>query len=182
MLAHYVLTIGDTGVRCESEGLYIKWDDVDLEGGFIRIWTGREGHRTKGGKGRWVPMTRRLLTAMKAHFTRYRFTNYDGKPSPWVFHHTRNRRHYNAGDRIKSFYDSFKATAARAKLPKEFRQHDLGHRRATSWLAEGQSPALVQKALGHADIRTTLGYMHLVREHLRVLVEPNPAEATRGSA
>ena len=30
----------------------------------------------------------------------------------------------------------------------------------------------VKEAMGHADLRTTMGYTHLVRENLRSLVEP----------
>jgi integrase len=31
---------------------------------------------------------------------------------------------------------------------------------------------LVKEALGHADLRTTMGYTHLAKEHLRALVAP----------
>src|SRR5581483_2367954 len=50
-----------------------------------------------------------------------------------------------------------------------FRQHDLRHRRVTVWLAEEKSAALVQEAMGHSDLRTTLGYSHLARTHLKAL-------------
>ncbi len=50
-------------------------------------------------------------------------------------------------------------------------QHDLRHRRVTTWLAEGKNPVHVKEALGHADLRTTMGYTHLVRERLHSLVE-----------
>lgn len=65
----------------------------------------------------------------------------------------------------------FRAAAARAKLPPTFRQHDLRHRRATKWLAEGKNPVHVKEALGHSDLRRTIGYTHLAKEHLRVLVD-----------
>ena len=29
----------------------------------------------------------------------------------------------------------------------------------------------MKEAVGHADLRTTMGYAHLAKEHLRVLVE-----------
>ncbi len=57
MLHLYVLILGETGARCESEALRLKWEDVDLEAGFIFIPSRAGGHRTKSGKGRWVPMT-----------------------------------------------------------------------------------------------------------------------------
>ena len=55
-------------------------------------------------------------------------------------------------------------------LPQEFVQHDLRHRRVTTWVAAGRDIAKIQAAVGHADIRTTLRYTHLVREHLLDLV------------
>jgi hypothetical protein len=45
-----------TGGRCASEVLWLQWDDVKLDEGFVQIVTGRNGHRTEGGKSRWVPM------------------------------------------------------------------------------------------------------------------------------
>ena len=72
---------------------------------------------------------------------------------------------------MRSFRDSFVAAAKRAKLSPELHQHDLRHRRVTAWLAEGKSPVLVKEAMGHSDLRTTMRYTHLSREHLRGLVE-----------
>ena len=171
MLQLYVLVLGETGARCKSEVMWIRWEDVDLEEGFLQIVTGRNGHRTKGGKSRWVPMTQRLRQAMRDHFARYRFGQYDGQPSSWIFHHTISRRHHKAGERIRSLYDAFRTATKRAKLPSDFVQHDLRHRRVTAWLAEGKNPVHVKEAVGHADLRTTMAYTHLAREHPRSLVE-----------
>ncbi|HEY6116842.1 MAG TPA: tyrosine-type recombinase/integrase [Candidatus Dormibacteraeota bacterium] len=170
MLWLYALTLGETGARCESEVLWLRWEDVDFEDGFLQILSGRDGHRTKGGKGRFVPMTSRLRTAMREHALRFRGAQYDGRPSPWVFHHELSRRHAKAGARVQTFRGGFDAAAARAGLPAELHQHDLRHRRVTSWLAEGKSAVLVKEAVGHADLRTTMGYTHLAKEHLRALV------------
>jgi hypothetical protein len=90
----------------------------------------------------------RLQTAMRDHFAACRFASYDGTRPAWVFHHTTTRRQYRAGDRIKSLRGAFGNAVARAKLPDELRQHDLRHRRVTTWLAEGKSAALVQEAMG----------------------------------
>lgn len=172
MLALFALVLGETGMRCESEALHLRWEDVDLDAGDIRITSGRGGHRTKSGKGRWAPMTPRLKQAMRDHFAAFRFASYESGPTPWVFHHERSRRHAVAGERIRSLRSSFNAAAKRAGLPMELHQHDMRHRRTTTWLAEGKNPVLVQQALGHSDLRTTMGYAHLAREHLKALVEP----------
>lgn len=175
MLATYVLLLAETGVRCDSEALYLRWEDINFETRRIRIVSGRNDHRTKTGRTREVPMTPRLLAAMRGHVLRYKGALYDGVPSPWVFHHPVTSAHFRAGARIHSLFDAFKRAAERAKLPPSLRQHDLRHRRATEWLRQGQPIALVQKAMGHSAIQTTMLYTHLTSDDLDVLVEQKPA-------
>jgi integrase len=64
---------GETGLRCESEALWLRWEDVDLDQKFLHVVSGRGGHRVKSGRSRFVPMTARLLAAFKEHFARFRF-------------------------------------------------------------------------------------------------------------
>lgn len=178
MVRLYVLTLAEAGGRSESEILWLRWEDVDLDGGFLNIKSRRGSHRTKGGKSRHTPMTLRLQLAMREHLAAYRNRPYTNGPSPWVFHHFLTQRHHKAGDRVKTFYDAIKGAAKRAGLPPEFRPHDLRHRRVTTWIAEGKDVTLIKEAVGHADLRTTMGYTHLAKEHLRALVEerkPAPA-------
>ena len=80
---------------------------------------------------------------------------------------------------------AFDSAVARAKLPDGFRRHDLRHRRVTTWLAAGADVTKVKEAVGHSDLRTTMGYTHLSREHLRSLVDGDteqakPKEGTNG--
>ena len=172
MLHLYALFLGETGARAYSETLHVQFEDVDLEDGYVRLVSGRDGHRLKSGKSRWTPMTPRLRQAMREHFAAYRFAAYDGQRSPWVFHHSQSRVPiYKAGDRLKDLRGGFDRAVKRAKLPQGFRRHDLRHRRVTTWLKEGKSAAKVQKAMGHSDLATTMGYSHLVKEDLRSLVE-----------
>lgn len=176
MLHLYVLFLGETGTRAFSEALHLHWEDVDLSGGFVQIVSGRGSHRTKSGRSRWVPLTPRLHAALRAHFARFRLATYDGVRSPWVFHHLAPRRTCRPGDRLASLRAGFVKAVRNADLPAELRQHDLRHRRVTTWLAEGASPVLVQEAMGHSAIQTTLGYTHLSREHLRALVKVHEGE------
>lgn len=172
MLRLYTLVLGETGMRSGSEVLWLQWEDVDLDGGFLRIVSGRHDHRTKSGAGRWVPMTARLVSAMREHFRAFRFSHHQ---SPWVFYHLQRLRHAEAGDRLKTLYRAFNNAADRAQLPAGFRQHDLRHRRVTTWLAIGKNPVHVKEAMGHSDLRVTMGYTHLAREHLRSLVDEGTA-------
>jgi integrase/recombinase XerD len=167
----YVILLAETGGRCESEALWLRWEDVDLEEGFVAIVSGRDGNRTKSGKTRFVPLTARLQKALAAHMLRFKGATYATGASPWVFHHLTTRRHAVAGERIVSLYGAFKSAAERAGLPPGLHQHDLRHRRITTWIAQGKDVVLVKEAVGHADLRTTMGYTHLAREHLRALVD-----------
>ncbi|MEQ1856161.1 MAG: tyrosine-type recombinase/integrase [Longimicrobiales bacterium] len=183
MLGLYALLLGEAGLRAYTEALMLKWEDADLEDGFLHIRSGRDGHRTKSGKSRWVPMTARLRAAMREHMASFRLRTYKGERSSWVFHHAADKEGiYRAGDRIRDFRSSFDAAADRAQLPAGFRRHDLRHLRVTRWLADGKSPALVQEAMGHSDLRTTMGYKHLAKGHLRALVDETKAgDATHRS-
>jgi integrase/recombinase XerD len=165
MLWMYALLLAETGLRCESEATWIQWQDIDLGGGFLLV-AGR-ARRTKSGKARWVPLTPRLREALRAHQERF---GGDGRP-PWVFYHTRVRTAAKPGERVKSFRHAFDAAAVRAKLPEGFTMHALRHLRVTTWLAEGKNVTHVREALGHSVVQTTMGYLHLAREHLRALVD-----------
>ena len=182
MLWLYVLTLGETGVRCDSEALWLRWEDVDLERGLITVESVRKGQRTKSGKSRKVPMTLRLREAKREHMAAYRLRTYRGERTPWVFHHELDRRHAKAGLRLGSLRRAFAGAVRRAELPEDLNQHDLRHRRVTTWLAEGKPAHIVQKAMGHSDLRTTLHYEHLVDEDLLQLVEdPVARVAANGS-
>jgi len=179
MLKLYVLVLGETGARDESEALWLRWEDIDLEGGFVRIVSGQNDHRTKSGKDRWTPMSPALSSAMRDHFAAFRLAS----SSPWVFHHARTRRHHKAGDRIKSLRAAVRTAADAAKISQAWHLHDLRHRRVTTWLAEGRNPVHVKEAVGHSDLRTTMGYTHLAREHLRSLFDaPAKPAKVAGSA
>jgi len=178
MLRLYVLLLADTGVRSDSEALTLRWEDVDLAGGFLQVRSG-PGRRTKSGKSRAVPLTARLRAALQDHAARFRLAVYDGARSPFVFHHTITTRSAIAGQQIRSIRRAFENAAKLAKMPAGFRRHDLRHRRVTTWLAEGRNVVHVKEAMGHADLSTTMGYTHLVPEHLRSLVEEQPAPAAR---
>ncbi len=43
--------------------------------------------------------------------------------------------------------------------------------KGSAWLAAGGNPVHVKEAPGHSDLRTTMGYTHLAKEHLRSLVD-----------
>jgi integrase/recombinase XerC len=180
MVRLYVLLLGEAGVRDESEALWLRWEDVDFERGFVTIVSGRDGHRTKSGKSRFVPMTDRLKKALQDHFATYRLSGI----SPWIFFHERTRRHHLRGARVHSLRGAVHNAVVRANaalqrerrdpIPEGWRMHDLRHRRVTTWLAEGQNVTAVQAWLGHSAISTTMLYFHYLPQHLRPVEDAAP--------
>jgi integrase len=161
------------GGRCVSEVLHLRWEDIDFAKNAILIRSGREQHRLKSGKSRKVPMTPRLAKALREHSLRCKAALYHGKQTPFVFHHERDRRGCTAGDRVTTMRSAFDTAQAKAGITAEFHRHDLRHRRVTTWLkVPGANPVKVMRAMGHADIRTTLGYEHLEADDLQDLVTP----------
>lgn len=172
-LSLYVLLLGETGMRCDSEALHLRWDDVEFEGRYVRVVSGREGHRTKTGQSREIRMSARLVSAMRDYFAAHRL----GSPSPYIFHHERS------GERVQMLRRSFKSAAKRAKLPVSFRQHDLRHRWVTVRADAGDPIQDVQYEAGHAQITTTMLYYKQSPVHLRrPLVETPAAQAAEVTA
>jgi integrase len=108
MMLLYVTTLAEAGLRCDSEALHLRWEDVDLEEGFLWIAKGAGmGTGTKSGKGRWVPMPPKLRQAMREHFARFRFVDLRraadpvGVP-PHHHAHTTTRRRAKVGQRSES--------------------------------------------------------------------------------
>jgi len=150
-------------MRSTSEASWLKFADVG--DGFITV--GRH-HRTKNGKPRKVMIPDGPLPdALAAHHERFR----RGSTAGWLFYHTLTARRHRAGDRVASFYDSFKARAADAKIALDddgrsrLRQHDLRHSRITWLLAEGAPAHIVQGLVGHSSVTMTERYFAYVDEH-----------------
>jgi integrase len=164
--ALYVLAVA-TGLR-RGELLGLRWDDVDLKRGTLRVGRAlvREGGRhtlgeTKARRGRrQINLTPRTVNALKAHRKKqleekiklaglYRdhglvFASGVGTP-------------VNPENLVKR---SFKPLLKHAGLPK-IRFHDLRHTCATLLLGRGVHPKFVQELLGHATIAMTLDtYSH----------------------
>ena len=182
MLEPYVLVLGEAGLRCDSEALWLRWQDIDLDSGFLTVESVRKGRRTKSGKSRDVPMTARLRVALREHMAAYRLRTYDGKRTPWVFHHELDRRHAQAGSRLGGLRRAFGSAVRRAGLPEDLHQHDLRHRRVTTWLDEGHPAHIVQQAMGHAQISTTMGYYTRTKNPMLQLVEEPSIEEKKALA
>jgi integrase len=166
--ALYVLAV-TTGMR-QGELLGLKWGDVDLKCGTVRVR--RTLTLAKGGPRLTEPKTKgsrrqiRLTASAVAALERHR-ANQDGegaarghnwKDQGLVFCSRRGtpiRR-----DNLHS--KSWKPLLGRAGLP-DTRFHDLRHTCATLLLTKGVHPKIVSEMLGHSSIAITLDtYSHVI--------------------
>ena len=145
------LTAAFTGVRM-GELIALRWRDVDFAGSVLRVRTSySSGHLTtpKSGKVRAVPLAPDVATAL-AQLGRREFWTED---DDLVF----------AGEACGFLDDSalrrrYKTAIAAAGL-RPLRFHDLRHTFGTRMIVEADIRR-VQEWMGHADVQTTMRYLH----------------------
>ena len=149
-----------SGLRV-SEVVSIKINDLNFEGGFLRVMG-------KGSKERVVPMNRRAVEKIKRYTRDLRPDLLKNKQSPYLFLTGRGtpmtrQRFWQA---LKKF-----GIAAGVKLS----PHSVRHSFATHLLEGGADLRSVQKMLGHADISTTQIYTKVTGDRIRkVYLEHHP--------
>jgi integrase len=149
----------DTGARM-GEQIALEWSDLDLKARepVVRISRSQWFEHvtsTKGGTVRNVPLTGRLVTALKAvrHLRGPRvFCQDDG--TSWT----------------KEVYKKLLPRLLKKAGLRRFTWHDLRHTFASHLVMRGASLKAVQELLGHASITTTMRYAHLSPGHLRSTV------------
>lgn len=165
--ALYVLAL-HCGLR-EGELLGLKWDDVDLEAGTLRVRRALSETRTghifeppKNGKGRNIKLTQAASEALRSHLKLQLAeiqASGDGYHDQGIIFASRKGTTMNAKNLTSR---SFKPILKRAGLP-DIRLHDLRHTCATLMLCEGVHIKVVQELLGHATISITLDtYSHVL--------------------
>ncbi|WP_053057784.1 tyrosine-type recombinase/integrase [Rubrobacter aplysinae] len=164
----YVVSL-TIGLRA-GEALGLKWSDIDLEEGKLRV--SRQLQRMRDGGGlvfsepknasrRTVDLPERTVEALKLHRRRQaeeRLIADSYGDQDLVFATTRG----TPLDAQNVVNRSFKPLLKRAELP-DIRFHDLWHTCATLLLGRGVHPKMVQHLLGHSTIAMTLDrYSHWV--------------------
>jgi len=147
------LTAAFTGLR-QGELVALRWHDVDFHGSAIRVRASyTNGHLTspKSGKVRSVPMAPQVATALARLGRRGLFTEDDDL----VF--TGIAGGYLDGSALSKRY---RAALERAAL-RPLRFHDLRHTFGTRLIAKADIRR-VQEWMGHADVQTTMRYLHYV--------------------
>ncbi len=151
MDAAIYLTAAFTGLR-RGEVLALRWRDVDFEASTIRVrasYAANQLSTPKSGKVRSVPMAPDVAAALARLGQRERFTGDDD----FVFAGESGLPIH--GDALSSRYEKALASAGLRRL----RFHDLRHTFGTRMIREADIRR-VQEWMGHADIQTTMKYLH----------------------
>lgn len=150
-LGDYVALSLNTGCRA-GELLALEWSRVDLRAGQFFL----EGHHTKSGKRRTIPLNAMARAAM---LSRASFRASNCPDSPWVFCK-------EDGSRLASVKRSF-ATALKKAGIRDFRQHDQRHAAAVFMLRGGATLPEIREALGHSTVKVTEKYAHVSPDQVR---------------
>jgi integrase len=161
---------GEAGLRC-GEMMALEWPDVDL--GKRQLCVARsewKGHVTvpKGGRLRYVPLTRRLTDALRqARHLRSARVLCDAEGQPLT---------------QKVVQVTMRRVARRANVRPGV--HILRHTFCSHLAMRGAPARAIQELAGHQDLETTQRYMHLspaaLDAAIRLLEEPSPGPAKAG--
>jgi integrase/recombinase XerD len=143
-----------------SEAANLKVEDVCMHERVIHI------RCAKGKKERIVPLPAK--TAQKLEF----FLRVRDDKNPYLIPSAR-------GGKIttQTAYKIVRNAARKAGIRKNVHPHTLRHSFATHLLENGHDIRVIQRLLGHADIKTTQVYTHVSREFLRNVTSPLDAQA-----
>ena len=150
MLKHKVIILVaySCGLRL-SEILNLKIADIDSDRMLIHV------HLGKGLKDRYTPLSPILLEHLREYYVQDRH-----KIKDYLFP-GKNSRMERSGVR-----KSLKRCLKRAGITKVGTFHTLRHSFATHLLEDGINLLVIQKLLGHSNIKTTMIYLHVATNYI----------------
>jgi len=162
-----------SGLRLR-ECINLRWSDIDWGARQIRT-------RGKGGKPAFVPITptiREIIWPLQGHHPEFVFT--------YAAQRTRDGR--VQGERHPLTYSGVKIAWRRLRKRSGvtgFRFHDFRHDLGTKLLRKTGNLKLVQRALNHADLKTTTRYAHVLDDEVAAAMESvteSPNQSPNSSA
>ncbi len=147
-----------TGMR-RTEASLLKVSDIDSQRMVIHI------HRGKGMRDRDVPLTPKLLEALREYW-RWK------KPRVYLFPSKRSAPGVEQPISDKTVWNLCRAAATRAGIHKKLGPHTLRHCFATHLLEAGADLRTIQLLMGHERLEDTTIYLHLSQRHLHAAINP----------
>lgn len=126
-----------------SELLHLKVSDIDGERETLKV---RQG---KGGKDRFVVVSRSTLMLLRLYWCRYH-------PTDWLFPATGRKQPLHESSLRKQLKTALRLSG----ITKRCSAHSFRHAFATHQLEAGMPLHQLQHQLGHSDVRTTSRYLH----------------------
>jgi integrase/recombinase XerD len=140
-----------TGMRV-SEVCRLKVSDIKSDRMMIRVLG-------KGNKERFVPMNADLLAFLRKYYLESPVDKRE-----WLFPREKNMYHPLSSHHVQAM---LRRSRRELGLSDDYTCHALRHSCASHLLEDGVDLRLIQKLLGHADIRTTTHYTQVSDESLR---------------
>ena len=136
----------DTGIRID-ELVNLLIGNLDLDRGQIHV------RQAKNKKDRYITMSSHAIRGIKKHLAL-------NSPRDYLFESPVRKGMPISKTRIRSL---LKDADEKAGIKKDVCVHTLRHTYATHQLEAGQNIMVLKESLGHADIRTTLIYLHIAQ-------------------
>jgi integrase/recombinase XerD len=156
-LKHWTIlaTLYATGLRSKELRL-LKISDIDSQRMVLHIRNG------KGQVPRDLALSPALLERLRVYW-RWR------KPKEWLFPSQERQEHPMGGKSLRVLCAN---AGRRADIQKPVHPHVFRHSYATHLLEAGADLRTIQVLLGHADIRTTAGYLRVSTRRLQAVASP----------
>jgi integrase/recombinase XerD len=139
-----VLTlIYSAGLRSQ-EAINLKISDIDFDRQTIHI------RQSKYKKDRVVPLSKLMAKGLSKYFS-------VEHPYQWVFNGKEPDGRYS----VKGLSWIMRETIKKTTIKKDVSLHSLRHSYATHLLEDGVNIIAIKELLGHADIATTMIYLHV---------------------
>jgi integrase/recombinase XerD len=149
------------GLRC-MEVRSIRLQDMDFDRKILHI------RQSKGRKDRMVPLSEHLIRGLQKYIAAEH-------PQEWLFNGSPNGR---GGGDFDSRYSqrgvqwAVTRVAKEAGIKKQVSVHTLRHSYACHLLEDGMNIVTLQELMGHANIETTMEYLHLCQLDDRKMFSP----------
>ena len=151
----YLSTVYSCGLRLH-EGLHLEVSDIDSQRMMIHV------HRGKGAKDRYVPLPQSTLQLLRRYWLTHR---HPGLVFPALGRSGPGATQAQTPMAKSSVQGAFRRAKFDAGIAKKgVAIHTLRHSYATHLLEAGVNLRVIQRYMGHAQLETTMLYLHLTQK------------------
>jgi integrase/recombinase XerD len=151
----YLSTVYSCGLRLH-EGLHLEVSDIDSQRMMIHV------HRGKGAKDRYVPLPQSTLQLLRRYWVTHRHPRL---VFPALGRNGKGATQAQTPMAKSSVQGAFRHAKFAAAIGKKgVAVHTLRHSYATHLLEAGVNLRVIQRYMGHAQLETTMLYLHLTQK------------------